>query len=162
MATSLSQFVADAKVHEETPAPIDRRLRWGAFIGTGLLAGFTLFLWLGWRSFAFADQGSVNAWFGSEIVTQCFTLAGHADVAFHLAFTLLLLAVALGVVTKGFTEARMAGHFGTYGIQVAGYLAALPMVVAAFAVALVVATIIALCLVGVFVIGVVIFTALEV
>lgn len=152
----LVDLVNTAVPHETTPAPVDPRLRFGAFVGMGFLAAYATTLWVAWSA-QDLQRHPIDAWFAGDWLTWAFTLGGHAQLAFRLVLAVLLLSLFLAAVTRGFREARLPGLLAVYGIHVAGLVAAIPLAVAVLVIGLMVVAIIVAVIVGaVVMIGVVI------
>lgn len=143
----LAHLVNTAVPHETTPAAVDPRLRFGAFVGMGLLAAYAATLWLMWSA-QDLNRHPIDAWFAGDWLTWAFTLGGHAQLAFRLVLATLMLSVALAVITRGFREARLPGLLAVYGIHLAGLAAAVPLVVAILVIGLMVVAVIVAVVVG--------------
>lgn len=143
----LTHLVNTAVPHETTPAPVDPRLRFGAFVGMGFLAAYAASLWLVWSA-EDLRRHPIDLWFAGDWLTWAFTLGGHAQLAFRLVLAALLLSLVLAAVTRGFREARLPGLLAVYGIHLAGLAAAVPLAVAVLVVGLVALAIIVAVVVG--------------
>jgi hypothetical protein len=127
-ATSLAELVEQAVPYESMPAPIDPRLRRGAFIGIGLVAIFVVMTHI---AVATIDPSGPRPgflqWFGWHFLVSVTSLGGYYRAALALAYTVLAEAGLLAIFTGGIRSAGMWGHRGACAVFVAGLIAAVPL-----------------------------------
>lgn len=126
---SLSELVSRAIAHEDLPAEFDSHLRWGAWLGMGLVSVYLILLW---ALHAQVDNPWVKPGFPLfwwEAIRGASFLGGAIEVPVVLGLGTLFGGGWLAIQTGGFAHGTRWQQLGSLGLVVAGGVALMPLLV---------------------------------